>query len=659
MSWTDRPLWKISGLIPLALTAGFLLLTLWNPPWIEESAEALLLDYRFKLRNVISPPEIPEDIVIVAIDEASLSRFGRWPWSRSLQAELINRIAKEKPKAIGVDIFYSEPETSATDQALANALNNSDIAIVTALAFEVEQNKTSPSMDNDALFDHALMRVENQSLLKPIRAHRVLLPAAPLDEVTHFAHVYMLPDRNGKIRQEALYLRYADDYLPSLPLLTIALALKIPFDEIAIEGGHGVRLQNLQIATDENGRVPINFYGKEGSFPMLSATDLLENRFDPERLADKIVFVGTTAIATYDQKSTPLSANMSGVEKNATVAANILANSFLRQGSISANMIMVLTSGSAMLMIGLRSSALRSTLGFLAIGAIIIIVNQALFSSQGVILNLFYPLGNTLVGSFSLIAYKYLVEEKSARQLRTMFSSYVTPIVLDELIKNPEVAKLGGQRREVSILFSDIRGFSSFSEKKAPEDVVEMLNEYLEAMTDVVFHWEGTLDKFVGDAVIAFWSAPLPQSDHAERAVRCSLHMLQRLEELQAKWQQEGKESLDIGIGLNTGEVVVGNIGAESKKMDYTVIGNHVNLCARIESLTRRYNNRLMVSEQLLAKIRTVIDTNGFGHMVVKEVDKVTVKGISQPVSVYSIEPGKHAEQLICLNQSDIKQVCT
>ncbi len=178
-----------------------------------------------------------------------------------------------------------------------------------------------------------------------------------------------------------------------------------------------------------------------------------------------------------------------------------------------------------------------------------------------------------------------------------MFSSYVTERIVNELIKNPDMAKLGGERREITLLFSDVRGFTSFSEKHTPEEVVSILNEYLGAMTGIVFKWEGTLDKFIGDAILAFWGAPMHQENHAELAVKCALEMVSTLRQLQQKWPSEGKPALDCGIGINTGEVIVGNIGAEGKKMDYTIIGDHVNLGSRIESLTRKYNVHILMTD--------------------------------------------------------------
>src|SRR3989338_1109654 len=208
-----------------------------------------------------------------------------------------------------------------------------------------------------------------------------------------------------------------------------------------------------------------------------------------------------------------------------------------------------------------------------------------------------------------------------------MFSSYVTEKIVNELIKNPDMAKLGGERREITVLFSDVMGFTSFSEKHAPEEVVAILNEYLGEMTDIVLKWEGTLDKFIGDSILTFWNAPMRQENHAELAIKCALNMVGRIKELQKKWQAEGKPMLDCGIGINTGEVIVGNIGAEGKKMDYTVIGDHVNLAARSEALTRNYDAHIILTEFTYKRIEGLFSKKIIGHVTVKELDSVKVKG--------------------------------
>ena len=333
---------------------------------------------------------------------------------------------------------------------------------------------------------------------------------------------------------------------------------------------------------------------------------------------------------------------MPGVEKHANVISSIIENRFLRRTTFSTNLILLLISGFlfSLLFIKLRSVGAALTTGLFLV--LILGPGYFLFVHQGLCINIAYPSINILLIFIFVMVYNYAIEERTARKIRAMFSSYVTERVVNELIKNPDMAKLGGERREVTVLFSDIVGFTSFSEKYTPEEVVTLLNEYLGAMTEVIFRWEGTLDKFVGDAIVAFWGAPMRQENHAELAVRCALNMVKRLGDLQQKWRSEGKPVLDSGIGINSGEVLVGNIGAEGKKMDYTVIGDHVNLCSRVESLTRQYHTHILMTEYTLNQLRDLVTTRCIGHLAIRGREKALVKGREKSVGIYEVQSIEH-----------------
>ncbi len=577
--------------------------------------------------------------MIVAIDEKSLSGYGRWPWSRGLQAKLIGKVFEGKPKVVAVDIFYPEPESSEPDMALAEIIKKNRDRLVMALGFEVDEGRVFDGEIGDTLYDIAIPGIENLRYLRSIEAYRALLPPGPIAGYAVFGHVYTLPDMDGELRWENLYIRYGGEYLPSLALQTARIAMGVPADKVRIVGGAGVMVGELFIPTDKFGRLHINYIGREGSIIHKSAADVLSGLVPVEFFRDKVVFIGTTAMATYDLKNTPFSTNMPGVEKNATVTANILDRDFIKKTPVYLDLLVVLLTGFFALFIGQRQGALYLSVVYMLLIAVIIVINQVFFTYYAMRINLLYPLLTAIAEGAFIISCGYFVEEKRAREIRRMFSSYVTEKVVDELIKNPDMARLGGERKEITVLFSDIMEFTKFSEAHAPEEVVAMLNEYLGAMTEVIFKWEGTLDKFVGDEIVAFWGAPMEQKDHAGLAVRCALNMVKRLEELQQKWRSEGKPVLDAGIGINTGEVVVGNIGAEGKKMDYTVIGDHVNVGARVEALTRRYNTRIMITEFTLDRIRDLV-TRGILYRTsisVKGLERVTVRGKEKPVEIYEV----------------------
>jgi adenylate cyclase len=633
---------KATLIVPLVFTMVCGVLALVNPSAVDEHLETLLVDYRFKVRNLVAPPEAPEDVMVVAIDEPSLARYGRWPWSRRLQAELIEGIFKDGPRAVAVDIFYPEPESPEADSTLAGVFTRHRERLVVALAFEVEEGRAFGGAVQDALYDSAFLHVENASRLEPPEAYRVLLPPEPIAESAQYGHVYTLPDRDGKLRWERLYIGYGEEYFPSLAVQAARIALGVAPEEMSIIGGSGVTLGERYVPADEHGGLFINYLGPEGSFRTISAADVLSGGVPEGTFRDRVVFVGTSAIATYDLRVTPFSANMTGAEKNATVAANVISGDFIRKVPLSVDVLSVVLAGLFAAFLCQRPRALFSIAVFAALVAFVMLVNQVLFL-EGFRTVLVYPLLVVVGNCGFVIGYKYFIEEKRAREIRRIFSSYVTERVVDELIDKPHLARLGGERREVTVLFSDIRGFTYFAEAHTPEEVVATLNEYLEAMTEVVFRWEGTLDKFIGDALVAFWGAPMEQGNHAELAVRCALHMINRIGALQEKWRSEGKTPFEIGIGINTGEVVVGNIGSEDKKMDYTVIGDHVNLGARIESLTRKYNAKIMITEFTLEKIRDLITTGCIGHTSVRGKEQVIVKGKEKPVEVFELtssEPG-------------------
>ncbi|MBI4843178.1 MAG: adenylate/guanylate cyclase domain-containing protein [Nitrospirae bacterium] len=625
-------------IVPLFITLLFLLLTKINPSIIDEQLETLFVDYRFKAGDLIRRQTPPPDIVIVTIDEKSLSQYGRWPWPRHLQAGLIDKIFEGDPRAVSVDIFYPESESPEADIALSETIERQRGKLVMALGFEGEKGKGFTEDIPDVLYEDALMNLKNVQYLKALETYRVLLPPEPIASSSDFGHVYALPDMDGKLRWENLYIKFGDEYFPSLALKTALSALNIPMQDVKVIGGIGIEAGNIFIPTDLYGRLHIKYYGREGTVAHKSAADVLSGRIPAGHFKNKIVIIGTTAIATYDTKVTPFSANFPGVEKNATIVANIIKGDFMTRSPVYADMLLVILAGLSALFIAQRNmNSLSLLASFLAVFIVFVTANQALFTYHNLRFNFIYPLMTLFsVGTFA-VNYKYFVEEKKAREIKRMFSSYVTERVVNELIKRPEMAKLGGDRRDVTIFFSDIRSFTTFSEKHEPEEVVAMLNEYLGAMTEIVFKWEGTLDKFIGDAIVAFWGAPLPQENHTELALQCSLDMSRKLVELQEKWRSEGKAPLDIGIGINAGEAIVGNIGAEGKKMDYTVIGDNVNLASRVESLTKRYNARILMTELAVERIRESLTGGRIKGVSAEGLERVIVKGKDTPVGLYRI----------------------
>ena len=598
--------------------------------------EAKLLDVRFKTRGKIAPPPA---VVIAAIDEKSLAKLGRWPWSREVHARLVDALAKADAAVIAYDVIF--PESERNDPRFARAIRESgNVVLPMALDFE----KQAPPLPDPILENSAIASVEDAELFKqfaPTMSGGVLtVPVKGLKEsAMSLGHINMFPDDfDGTLRWEHLLLGYDNALYPSLGLRCAAAFLGIPAEKLTVRATQGVRVGKTFVPTDHYGRMPINYYGPGQTFRHISIADILDGTAGKSDLENRIVFIGATAIGIYDLRVTPFSAAMPGVEKHASVAASILENRFIKRASRLQDLLFLIIPGILLAFALSRQrlawGAITSLAGLVVIG----VCGYMLFARLGLWINLACPLSNVVVMFMSVTAWNYAFEERYARRIRAMFSSYVTQTIVNELINNPDMARLGGEKREITVLFSDVKGFTTFSEKNSPEQVVAILNEYLGAMTDVVLRWEGTLDKFIGDAIVVFWNAPVTRENHAELAMRCALDMLHRLEELREKWEREGKPALSCGIGINTGEAVVGNIGAEGKKMDYTVIGDQVNLGARVESLTRRFDTDILITESTLTALQPVLDAGRMGHVSIRGMQRVIVKGKDQPVSVYGVQ---------------------
>ena len=593
-----------------------------------EVLEEKALDLQFNIRGPIAPG--PET-VIATIDEKSINRLGRFPWPRSTWGRVVDRLTEEGAKVIVFDVFFSEPESVASDDLFQKAIMHSG-RVILPMVFDlkggyVESGFTDQTVAFLIPSAYRAMRNPEQDIVPEAQ---MVLPT--LNRFSEFAktlaHINMNPDIDGTLRWEMLAIKYRGEFYAPIGLQAARLYRDIPPEQMTLDFGSGIRLGNTYIPTDAFGRMLINYRGPNDTFPMYSISDIIDRTLPPGTLRDKIVLIGATAIGIYDLRVTPFSTNMAGIEKHASVVDNILhGDSLSRAMDLDIPLVFVFT-----IILGLLLPRLGAQAGvalFLALlGGYSAFVHY-LFIAQGIWFSYVYPASAIFFCYTSQTAYRFFTEERRARDIRKMFSSYVSKRIVDELIRDPSQMRLGGTRKELTVLFSDIRGFTTFSEKYQPEEVVSQLNEYLGAMTDIVFQHDGTLDKFVGDAVMAFWGAPLDQPDHAQRAVRCAVDMIRKLQELQAKWAADGKHVIDIGIGINTGEMVVGNMGAEGKKMDFTVIGDNVNLAARVEGLTRKFDSHIIITEYTFAKVKDSVEA--------KELEAVTVKGKERPVVMFNV----------------------
>lgn len=612
------------------ITVLFIILFIFKPI-IFETLDYKLYDLMFLLRGKV---EHPENIVIAAIDESSIEKLGRWPWSRDNFAELVKRLSESGAAVIAFDVIFSEPEKN--DPILSKTIKDAG-SVILPIVFLFDREESSPQ--KSLLEPLLISSPEDFEKSRPVSAKRCLFPVRELtEEASGLGHINIFPDHDGSVRREFLYVEYEGRLIPSFSLKVASFFLGIPKEKIVVDGTKGIRLGRRYIPTDNFGRILINYYGGNETFRHIPIVDILEGKIKREEVEEKIVLVGATAVGIYDLRVTPTSPALPGVEKHANVIESIISERYIREVPQAYVILILAISGFCGLILFGRLKASHSLLALLLFILSFFLSSYFLFKYLGLWLSQFYLYANTVSQFILLSAIRYAISEREARRIRRMFSNYVTERVVNELIKNPSLLKLGGERREVSILFSDIRGFTSFSEKVPPEEVVNTLNEYFARMTDVIFKWEGTLDKFMGDAIMVFWGAPLSQTDHAERALACALEMKESLDELCQNWEKENKPKLKIGIGVNTGEVLVGNIGAEGKKMDYTVIGDHVNLASRLEGLNKKFQSEIIISEFVLEKVKKKIEDGFFGPVLVKGLGLIVVKGKEKPVKIYSVE---------------------
>ncbi|ATX80053.1 adenylate cyclase [Mariprofundus aestuarium] len=653
-----------------------------SPPMFVDYLESKTFDIRTLLRGERS---VRPDIAIVAIDDKTLEQLDLNIWTREYMAALVDKLALMQPKVIGIDYLYQLPEMNKglqsvrelnlAYQALPQAdkaflgklqtleqLNDVDAALIRAvkkagnvvLAFAPHVFEAMSSVDSKQVSQlpeympwYAFMLTKPGPAYKPVVAQTALTPFEGLAEAAaSIGHVYSLYDQDGAIRWEPLYVKIGPDIYPSFGLEIARIFKELRQQDVKVITGDRIILgEKIDLPTDISGRILINYPGKRKRFTTYSAINILEGTIPVSELKEKIVLIGATALGTGDIHVTPFT-ELAGVEKQATVVENILSLNYMVKEEMTTliDIGAIICFAFVMALVVPYFGAFASGLFFGFLLIVYLGLTQYAFVAHNIWVHVVVPALTLSILYTTLTTYRFFTEENRARHIRSIFSSYTTEKVVDEMIEHPEMLKLGGVRKNVTVLFSDVRGFTTFSENHTPEEVVEVLNEFLAAMTDVIMHWNGTLDKFVGDEIMAFWGAPGEQENHAELATHCAMHMLHRLYELQEKWESEGKEKLDIGIGLNSGEVVVGNIGSESKKMDYTIIGDAVNLGARVEALTRNFNVHLMITEFTLAEISHLLpDENGkgkeggLGHLQPRRLDEVKVKGKQKPVVVYEL----------------------
>jgi len=705
--------------IGIILTLMMILIIYYRPKFME-AVEAKAYDLRFQARGERSGAE---EIVIVAMDERSIEKIGRYPWPRNFWARFFQNLAKYQPKVITLDVVFSEPDQNINLQFVRDikeqyltlveqkqmeiqegsteALNSGLGAFISYISQIEEQANTDrvlaqsfKEVENDVLgwffFQsegeaEEISREENLrrlELLKPFAvktirykygadAHLLAKKVPPIyglqvnlpilsENISSTGYFTAISDRIDGVHRSTSSIAVWPPpekiqpgeefyFFPSLSLATLSVYLGEQPMPIADDLGLlEIGLGKYRIPVDESGLLLINYQGGMNSFPIYSFYDVFsdfaemrkEKNFNPETaFKDKIVLVGPTAVGIYDIRATPFGA-LPGVFLHANTIDNVLHNRALYRPSWmwGFDLIIITVLGILLSLIYPRVRPLYSA------GLVFIFVigywwfNYYVFDWLHYSLTVVYPISSVFVVYLGITIYHYTMEEREKRFIRSAFSYYLSPEVIDDLLTNPDKLKLGGDRKEVTIFFSDLQGFTSMSERMPPEQLVALLNAYLTEMSDIIMRFRGTIDKFEGDAIMAFFGAPVDYPDHAISACLASLEMQNRLAELNKKWQKEDKPELICRMGLNTGSVLVGNMGS-SRRMDYTIIGDEVNLASRLEGANKAYGTKIMISESAYLKVQEMVE--------VRELDLIQVVGKERPVRVYELlaKKGELAEE--------------
>ncbi len=595
------------------------------------SIDLVLKDKRLLVRGTVTPHA---PVIIVAVDHKSIVELGRWPWSREIMGQLVTGMAEYGVKVTALDTVFSEPQNETADRLLSESFARAG-NVVAGYLYRDEKHPAPPEALGQTLTSKITqVQIDPGVTALPFLEYPGLEPNTAVigHNARGFGFFNVVQDDDRLFRGVPLMMLYQGDLYPSLELQALQqfTGAEAHFS-IGKSGVRSIQLGKAPIATSSGGILAVNYYGPQGSIKTYSAVDIIKKRISQGELKNTLAFVGFTEEGIYDLRPTPFDAALPGVEIHATAAANVLEQRAIRHNekTILAERILIFLI--PFLLALLLSGAPNSKTGFLIGTAMFILYpvgNYLLFRNFLIDLSLFPQLMAITLTTIFSETYRSVVVDRKGRYLKRAFSNYVSADLVAQIIKNPDSLKLGGEKREISILFSDIRGFTSMSEKLSPEQLVQALNEYLYPMTEIVLEEKGTLDKYIGDAVMAIYNAPLDVAAHAAHACRTALKMMAKLADINRTFMARNIQPIDIGIGINTGDAVVGNMGA-AIRFDYTAIGDNVNLASRLEGLNKIYGTHIIVSEST----RVLVKEN----LPFRLIDLVVVKGKQQPVPIYEL----------------------
>ena len=632
--------------------------------------ETETLDLRFRLRPMHKPGD---EVAVILADDRTLGTFGRWPLSRHIFAQAIRILEHAGAKVIVFDLLFPEPDRLYSDEVRDNARaaatklsDPQDTKLREALQSLADENPdgdfvTAVHKDGKVLLPFAFSFVGSPQEQSPQflsdQAYQQLdespvepiFPLQPVSAVTAFGdlsraaaglgHVTVSYDLDGAPRYDYPALPFNGDFLPSMPVRAAAAYLGVPWDQVGLALGAGIRIGNIHVPTDRAMRLLVNYRGPRGTIPTYSLVDLIEGLIPTEKLAGRIVLIGASFIGNSDANAAPYNNTpLPGTERLANVVDSIIAGDFIRENpppwpvvTLAAVLMLAALSG-----IGIAFAPTRLVV-LVGVTPLVLWAGGAQIAfNHGLWLNVVSPLIALAAGSLSVLLFRYGFVDLQRRRVHAAFRHYLAPELVNQLASNPQQLKLGGATRDITVMFSDIRGFTSISEtfKSNPEGLSRLINHgFLTPMTKLIMARAGTIDKYMGDCIMAFWNAPLDDATHADHACDSALAMMRELDRINVDLEREAKAEgrvfhpLHIGVGINSGECVVGNMGSD-ERFAYTAMGDAVNLASRLEGQSKIYRVGIIIGEATRAAAPS---------WAALELDRIAVKGKAEAVRIYTL----------------------
>ncbi len=619
-----------------------------------------LWGYDQRLRLFL-PKTLDPRIVILDIDEKSLNAEGRFPWSRNKLAEMVRQLFdRYQVRVVGFDIAFPEPDTSSGLPSLESMAKNE---FKDNREFLAALEARRPSLDYDRIFAEEIAKhpvvlgfflggkTDKSGVLPPPVFNKDSFGNSQLiynlatgysgnveilqKHAAAAGHLYPQLDFDGVTRRVPIFMRYEDGFYEALSFSILRTYLGNLPAKVKVESTKVGNLVNipwvdvgdLRVPLDERMSALIPYRGGSGVYRYVSATDVIRGTLPADELKDKIIIVGTSAQGLLDLRSTPVREDYPGVEVHANLISGFLDQTIMHKPAevLGISVLTVLLIGIPFAILLPQLSALTSTVAIAGVAVLVSALNLYAWRSQHFVLNIATPLMMLALLYLLNMAWGFFMETRSRRLITGLFGTYVPKELVAEMSKNPEEYSMRGESRDMTVLFSDVRDFTSISEGLTPEGLKDLMNAYLTEMTEVIQQMRGTIDKYIGDAIMAFWGAPLPDAEHAIHALEAALLMQKRIRAMDTDFVKRGWPILHVGVGLNCGEMNVGDMGSRFRRA-YTVMGDAVNLASRLEGLTKEYGVSILVSENLVKAAQ------GF---VYREIDKVVVKGRQEGVAIY------------------------